>query len=595
MSPLTIAPNKDGGGSADNNWYVWDKLFAGQTINGSNLSGYYSSYPVIIVKTCYIAQQIMNSSDSINAYKVHIRNIVGRMATHTSNFFVLWTNYPAGTDGHATRAQYSNLFSKWMKDTLANGNDSYGAFPSNVYIYDVFHKIASSTDGYCAPSWAGGAYGGDHPSDAAIQFLAPTIVSEAFNAAIAYDGSAAVPPAPSANAATNIQANSFTANWSSVGTATGYYLDVSTSSGFGSFVSGYSAKNVGLVTSSSVTGLVAGTTYYCRVRAFNSAGQSVNSGTITVVTSAPPPPPVAAQATNISSSSFTANWSSSGGSTGYSLDVSTSSGFASYVSGYQNKSVGSVISSNVTGLSSSTTYYYRVRATNAAGASNNSNTITVVTLASTPTAPSAPTASAPTSVIDTSFIAHWSAPAGATGYYLDVSTSRTFASYVTGDSNRSIGGANLFLVGGLTASTKYYYRVRAFNAVGTSSSSNTDSATTTSGPPPLAPVADSAASITTNSFTAKWGASTGATGYRLDVSMDPGFASFLSGFNDLNVSTDTTRAVTGLAFNTIYYYRVRSVGTGGTSSNSNIITAHTLGVTPEGTFKRSLLLNGNNP
>ncbi|RYZ23807.1 MAG: T9SS type A sorting domain-containing protein [Chitinophagaceae bacterium] len=52
-----------------------------------------------------------------------------------------------------------------------------------------------------------------------------------------------------------------------------------------------------------------------------------------------------------------------------------------YVTGYQNLPVNNVTSYNVTGLTPSTTYYYVVRASNAAGTSPNSNEIPVTTLA----------------------------------------------------------------------------------------------------------------------------------------------------------------------------------------------------------------------
>ena len=93
-----------------------------------------------------------------------------------------------------------------------------------------------------------------------------------------------------------------------------------------------------------------------------------------------PAAPAAKPATNVTNSGFTAHWSSVTGATSYRLDVSTSSTFSSYLSGYQNLDLGNVISRNVSGLSAGRSYYYRVRAHNSAGTSGNSNVISVTTL-----------------------------------------------------------------------------------------------------------------------------------------------------------------------------------------------------------------------
>jgi len=141
-------------------------------------------------------------------------------------------------------------------------------------------------------------------------------------------------------------------------------------------VVGYQNLDVGNVVSRSVSGLNAGVTYYYRVRAYNAGGTSGNSGTISVTTTvSPPPAPTANAASGVTSSGFTANWSSASGATGYRLDVSTSSAFSSYVVGYQNLDVGNVVSRSVSGLNAGVTYYYRVRAYNAGGTSGNSGTI----------------------------------------------------------------------------------------------------------------------------------------------------------------------------------------------------------------------------
>jgi hypothetical protein len=91
-----------------------------------------------------------------------------------------------------------------------------------------------------------------------------------------------VPSPPIANPATSVNATGFTATWSPVASATGYLLDVSTTSTFNSYLSGYQSRDLGNTLSRPVSGLVAGATYYYRVRAYNANGTSGNSGTIAV-------------------------------------------------------------------------------------------------------------------------------------------------------------------------------------------------------------------------------------------------------------------------------------------------------------------------
>jgi len=95
---------------------------------------------------------------------------------------------------------------------------------------------------------------------------------------------APVPVAPTALGATNKTASSFTAHSSSVSGATGYRLDVSTSSSFVTYVAGYQNLDVGNVTAQGVTSLAAGTFYYYRLRAYNGVGTSPNSNVVSVKT-----------------------------------------------------------------------------------------------------------------------------------------------------------------------------------------------------------------------------------------------------------------------------------------------------------------------
>lgn len=283
------------------------------------------------------------------------------------------------------------------------------------------------------------------------------------------------PPAvPAVYPASQVTTSAFTANWAGVPEAAGYRLDVSTSSSFTSFLSGYNNLNVGTSLSRVVSGLSAGRTYHFRVRAYNASGTSTHSGIQSVITV--PAAPASASATNITSSGFTAPWSSVTGASGYRLDVATNSSFTSFVPGYQSLDVGTggtgtTRTRAVSGLNPSTTYYYRVRAYNDGGSSASSTTRSVTTRAVIPAAPVLKT----TAVARTSFTLGWDAVPGATGYRLDVSTRSDFATRISGYSNLSLGNVTSRTVSGsaVKPNTTYYVRLRATSSAGTSPNSAT--------------------------------------------------------------------------------------------------------------------------
>lgn len=71
--------------------------------------------------------------------------------------------------------------------------------------------------------------------------------------------------------------------------------------------------------------------------------------------------PVPQTATNISLTSFTANWSTPITGTAYYLQVSADSLFGSFVAGYSNYNAGTSTAKTITGLSAGTRYFYRLR------------------------------------------------------------------------------------------------------------------------------------------------------------------------------------------------------------------------------------------
>ena len=79
--------------------------------------------------------------------------------------------------------QLGTDFGTWMTDTLATGDDSYGAFPSNVMIFDVRTLLDSAN--YLPFSYADG-YDDPHANAAAASVFAPVYVQQVFDAARAY-------------------------------------------------------------------------------------------------------------------------------------------------------------------------------------------------------------------------------------------------------------------------------------------------------------------------------------------------------------------------------------------------------------------------
>jgi len=94
-------------------------------------------------------------------------------------------------------------------------------------------------------------------------------------------------------------------------------------------------------------------------------------------------------------------------------------------------------------------------------------------------APLAPIALNASSIQPFSFSANWGIQDGATGYRLDVATDSAFTSMVSGYNNLDVGNVLTLPITGLSKVTNYFYRVRAYNEIGTSDNSNTITLQTT--------------------------------------------------------------------------------------------------------------------
>ena len=151
--------------------------------------------------------------------------------------------------------------------------------------------------------------------------------------------------------------------WGTCTNATGYELQVSTSSAFGAPLVDETGQGM---TGATVNSPLSGGTYYWRVASSNTT-ETVWSGIWSFVAVPPPGVPVLSSPTNgsIASIPVTFNWSNSAGTIAYKLSIATSSSFATTVvdQDFANNTA------TVSVLSLRTTYFWRVSAGGSGGTS----------------------------------------------------------------------------------------------------------------------------------------------------------------------------------------------------------------------------------
>ncbi|CAM3688248.1 GEVED domain-containing protein [Flavobacterium gelidilacus] len=148
----------------------------------------------------------------------------------------------------------------------------------------------------------------------------------------------------------------------------------------------WSYQGNGAIITPAVDGLSASVTFSgtatsgnIRVQSTNGCGIS-NGGQYLYVTITPlPSTPSTNNAYSATCTGFVAQWGYSNNATSYIIDVSLNNTFTSILSQYNGFNVGNNLNYSFNDLNPGTTYYYRVRASNACGTSSNSSTMNYAT------------------------------------------------------------------------------------------------------------------------------------------------------------------------------------------------------------------------
>ncbi len=343
----------------------------------------------------------------------------------------------------------------------------------------------------------------------------------------------------------------------------------------------------GTGTSVALTGLTTGVTYHVAVIEYNNTGTCYSSSPLTgnfTTKSLPSVSTSAASGVGLTSATLNGNVTNDGGysvTRGFvysSINTSPTLGGSNVTDVSSGTGTGTFSSSPT--LTQNTTYYYQAYATNSLGTTYG-GVQNFSTLKSEPTAHV--TSFAIGTLTTTNIPVTWTAASpNPDGYLLRVSSSSvtdpTDGVAVSDDADVSDGTGAINLTGsassyssftGFAAGTTYTYKIYSYN----NSGSNVDYLVT--GAPsansvllPASPSTPTFSLVTQNSFTITWGSVTGASSYRLDLSDNSGFSTYVSGYQDLTVNS-TSQAITGLSANTTYYARVRAVNSAGTGANSS--------------------------
>jgi fibronectin type 3 domain-containing protein len=405
---------------------------AGPTVNG--VSGGYLGYGGIADSVAVKFDIFNNDGEGYNSTGLYTN---GATPTNVGSIDL----GPAGIDFHSGHVFRADL--------------AYGAGNLRVTITDTRTGVAA-TQNYAVniPAVIGGdsAYvgftGGTGSLTAVQDILTWTLTP----------GAAFSPNAPTGLGAVPVTGSSVALTWTSNATTqSGYHLDRATDAGFTQNLVTQILPPGGTAFTDTAAGLAPGGTYYYRLRAFNSAGDSGNSNIAPLTIPLPPPAPTGLAVENVGPSVIDLSWTDHAGhqAAGYRILRSTNDGPFVEVDTLPptSRTPPSTYEWSDSNLTAGTAYSYRVLAFNSSGNNPVAGT-TAITLTNPPTAVNT---AGSFGVVNLS----WAAPAGAVTF--NVYRSTTPGGEGTTPLATEIIGTS-FADTAVRLGSTYYYTVTATNA-----------------------------------------------------------------------------------------------------------------------------------
>jgi len=362
----------------------------------------------------------------------------------------------------------------------------------------------------------------------------------------------ALPPAGLPAAVPHV--DSVTVSWTPCPAAScfGYLVSASTAANGGGTTFSTTTPNRA-VGSLVVTGLQPLTTYYFRQATLNFYGATSATGPVSATTLTDLLAPVSPQFSDLAPASIRFDWNAGGNVAGltYLAAASTSPVFAGTVLSSATKNVHAVF----TGMSTNTSYYFRVQAT---GGPFLAPSAPVATLAAAPALSTAPFSA----VSQAGFTVAWSSGGNAAGtfYQAEASASASFSPLVASSGTRNAYAS----FAGLTPNTLYYVRAYALSHGGISSAYTVFGSTPTFVLAPTLPAEPFSNQASDGfSFSFNSGGNPAGTTYVVRVSTDLLFSSLTASVN----TTATTATFTGLNSNRLYYADAAALNISGTPTS----------------------------